>query len=161
MEHTERILKFFIAVSTMEKQISRLRSMYMHEVGLNGAEMSVLIVLYSHPDGLRLDELVKATRTDKSQISRSQARLGRLGWIEKEDGVAYKARYRLSAKGCVLMEELAKKAEEVFDTMHTRMDEKQFEDFYVFAHHISNAIEELMVSKKEQDAKEEREDISA
>lgn len=148
MNHTERIFEFLLAVNTLEKQMNRLRSVYMEEIGLNGAELLPLLLLYSHPEGLRPDEFVHLTRTDKAQISRSLKNLSRTGWIEKEAPGVYRARYKLTSKGCALMEHVAEQSAGVFKKAHSAVGDEEWNAFYDFAQALSEEIEEMVSARK-------------
>lgn len=149
MNHSQRILEFFITVSTLEKQMNRLRAAHMAKAGLNGADLLPLIVLYNNPQGLQPDEIIRMTSTDKAQVSRSLRHLREKEMIEKENGSHYRAKYSLSEKGKELMEPLAQKCVEIFEQAHLGHDEEEWEVFYSFCRGMSCQIDEMVSQSKD------------
>lgn len=149
MSHTDKILQFFNAVGALEKQMNRIRLLYMQQEGLRGSDLNVLIALYSSEEGLNPEGLIQITRTDKAQISRALRELCAGGWIEKEDTSQYRARYRLSPKGKERMEYLARECEHIFEGAHACIQMEQWEAFYQFSNQLSARLEEMIQEKKQ------------
>lgn len=151
MNEMERILQFFLVSGRMEKQILRLKSLYMKELGLKGADLPVLFCLAAHPEGLRMDAISRATGADKSQISRSVASCLRADLVVREEGRAYKNRYALTSAGRDVCEALSQEAGRIFEKAHTRLEEEQWNAYYSFMNQLTETIEEE-VSRKEEHA---------
>lgn len=144
MEQTEKIMKFFLVTGKMEKQIAKLKSLYMKKFGLNGSDLPILFVLMTEPEGCRQDRLSAMTGSDKAQISRSISRLMDKGMISKEDSSLYKSRYSLTEKGRKAADDLAAIASQVFDEAHSVLDDEQWEGFYDFLERLNSQIARMI-----------------
>lgn len=150
MNEMERMLQFFLVNGRMEKQILRLKSLYMKELGLRGADLPVLFCLAAHPEGCRMDALSRATGADKSQISRSVASCMRADLVVREEGRAYKNRYALTEAGRRICEKLSGEAARIFEKAHARLEEPQWKAYYSFMNQLTETIEEEVSCKEGQ-----------
>ncbi len=148
MEQTDKLLKFFLVTGRMEKQITKIKSLYMKDLGLNGSDLPVLFALLSNAEGCRQDQLCQVTGSDKAQISRSLGRLSDASLIEKEPGSLYKSRYRLTVQGKAAAGELAKKAVHIFDQAHEVLKDEEWDGFYNFLMSLNEQVDTMIRHKE-------------
>lgn len=98
MEQTEKMIKFLNTLGALGKQINKFKAIYMEEQGLKGSDLSLLLTLDTHPQGLRPEELCSLIHADKALISRSLKNLKTNGLVIKDETTVYKARYYLTQK---------------------------------------------------------------
>ena len=144
MEKTERLLKFLSVFGLLQKQISRLRSLAMERAGLKSSDLPVLIALDLKKEGLKMEEIVAKTQTDKAQISRTVRGLLEQGMIEKQGGGKYKNRYLLTEKGSRLMDKINQVIELVFEEAHGTLDDEIWSHFYHLCKSLDAQIEETL-----------------
>lgn len=144
MNDVNRILLFFLYTGRLEKQVVRLKSLYMKELGLKGSDLSVLLFLATHPGGLRMEELCALTAVDKSQVSRALLGCRKAGLVCKEDGRAYKNRYFLSRQGEEICRVLSREAEGILQNTHQELDDASWQAFYQFMDQLSGSVEDMI-----------------
>lgn len=159
METTDRILDFFLALGRLEKSITQLRSLYMKEAGLKGADLPVLFALMSKPEGCRPDQLRKMTGTDKAQISRTLKALGEHGLVRKVGSGVYKSSFILNEKGKELADRLSKDAVSIFEHAHTVLDDEQWQWFYDFCDRLSSQMDLEIENIKGQRSQDKEENL--
>lgn len=137
MNEMERMMSFFLACGRMERQIQKLKSLYMKEFALRGAELPVLLALASSREGLRMDAVCDQVGSDKSQISRSLKNLMEADLVEREYACGYKGRYRLSPSGWRAVGKLAASASGIFERAHDSIDEPSWQQFYGFINRLT------------------------
>lgn len=144
MNDVNRILMFFLSTGRLEKQVVRLKSLYMKELGLKGADLPVLLCLVSHEDGIRMDEICRLTELDKSQVSRTLISCMNAGLICREEGRAYKRRYSLSPKGREACQILSEEAEKILEKAHENLDDECWLAFYGFMDRLSDSVDDMI-----------------
>ncbi len=157
MEQTEKMIRFFNTLGALGKQINKFKSIYMEAQGLKGSDLSLLLTLDTHPQGLRPEELCSLIHADKALISRSLKNLRTNGLVIKDPSTIYKARYYLTDQGKTLTEYLEKEAAKIFDATHTAIEQPQWEAFYDFCTSLTQQLEKEIELKKAQDAKKTEE----
>ncbi len=148
MEQTEKMIKFLNTLGALGKQINKFKAIYMEEQGLKGSDLSLLLTLDTHPQGLRPEELCSLIHADKALISRSLKNLKTNGLVIKDETTVYKARYYLTQKGKELTEYLEVEAAKVFETSHMAIDQKQWEAFYDFSTALTTQLEQQIEARK-------------
>ena len=154
MEQTEKIMKFFMITGKMEKQVTKLKSLYMKEFDLNGSDLPILLALQTCNEGLRQDEFCKMAGSDKAQISRSLSRLMNHGLIEKDNSTLYKSKYTLSSVGIKTAEYLSEQSVHIFDAAHSILDNDQWDGFYSFLESLNVQIEHMINQKESESSKQ-------
>lgn len=150
MNEMERILNFFLVTGRMERQVQKLKTLYMQDYHLHGSDLPVLFALASqHEDGCRMDELGKMIGADKSQISRSIKKLTEAGLIVKDKDSGYKGRYYLNEKGSKTSMALVKGASQIFHHAHTELTSDQWDEFYGFIDTLTQCMDEEIHDKEE------------
>lgn len=149
MDKTERFLKFFLVLGRLEKKIAHLKSLYMKEAGLNGSDLPILLALADNPDGLRQEQLREITDTDKAQISRTLRGLSQKDMVFKEAGSPYKSKYFLSEQGKEITASLRKDSEVIFESVHMRLGDESWAEFYAFADRLAEQMDREIEKKKE------------
>jgi len=98
----ERFEDFVTTVSTLYKQIQKLKNLEMQEFGLKGPHVMCIFHLSRQPEGLTASDLCRLSGVDKAAVSRSLGELEALGYIaypQQQDRKKYKALARLTAAG--------------------------------------------------------------
>ena len=98
----ERFETFLLAISQIQKNILRLKSLEMREFGLKGPHVMCLFCLARHVDGLTAAQLCRHLSVDRAAISRVLASLESGGFIryaDAPDGRRYRAPVLLTDLG--------------------------------------------------------------
>lgn len=148
MEQTEKMIKFLNTLGALGKQINKFKAIYMEEQGLKGSDLSLLLALDTHPQGLRPEELCSLIHADKALISRSLKNLKHNGLVIKDESTVYKARYYLTQKGKALTEYLEVEAAKIFEASHMAIDQNQWEAFYDFSTTLISQLEQQIETRK-------------
>lgn len=144
MNEINRILLFFLITGRLEKQIVRLKSLYMKQLGLKGADLPVLLCLSLEKAGLRMEEICRLTALDKSQVSRSLTSCMNAGLIVSEEGRAYKKKYFLSQDGVEVCRILSQEAGEILKKSHADLDDESWMAFYGFMDILSDSLDKMI-----------------
>ena len=96
----DRFEQFVSGITLCYKQIQKIKTMEMTELGLKGNHVMCIFYLSRHPEGLSPTQLVSLCQEDKAAVSRTLAELTEGGYVECGDtGRRYRAPMVLSEKG--------------------------------------------------------------
>lgn len=110
---SERFENFVGLISSIHKNIQKIKDLEMHEFGLKGPHVMSLYYLYRHPEGLTAAELSRRIDVDRAATSRALAQLLEGGYIcyPEINGKKYRAKASLTPKG----EEVACQIDRIID----------------------------------------------
>lgn len=97
----QRFQHFSTAISTIHRDMQKIRRQEMAKYGLKGSHVQCMLALTEHPDGIISCRLCEICGKDKAAISRTVAELQAAGMVERleKNGVGYRALIKLTAQG--------------------------------------------------------------
>lgn len=99
----ERFEEFVRLVSSLEKEVQRIRAAECERLGLRGADLMCLYYLGKSGGGLTAAELSRAAGVTRAAVSRTLATLSEQGFVEMDetegDGRRYRAGVNLTEQG--------------------------------------------------------------
>lgn len=107
----ERFEDFVGLITSIEKEIQRIKTAELGRFGLRGGDLMCIYNLQKRPEGLTSAELARLAGIDRAAVSRVVARLSDEGFVEvgeDEPGSTgrYRAPIRLTEKGHAVMVEV-------------------------------------------------------
>ena len=167
----ENVIIFSSTIEEIQKNIQRLKTQSMRKAGLGISDMSCLMMLKKHPEGLSSTELSRHCRLDKALISRTVQKLlkkeliaydyPRLPAIREPDpeGVVRRGAYRvplhLTEEGERLTRELYDVASAAAAYITDHIDSQEMTDFYRTLDKVSQNLKDYMVSEHIEDVYED------
>lgn len=96
LDTIDRFEKFVNTVSLIQKNILKIKSIEMRELGLKGPHVMCLFYLDRYEEGLTAAKLCRLISVDKAAVSRVLSELGQKGYIYYPESIHGK-RYRVNA----------------------------------------------------------------
>lgn len=142
----DRFGKFVLEISTINKNIQKIKKSKMKEFGLSGNHVMCLFYLAQYPEGLTATKLCKLISVDKAATSRALSEL-----VEKEcvhypdlsEHKKYRALAVLTEKGQKMTEQIDKIICNVVDEIGSNITDEEREIMYRSLDKISKNIEDL------------------
>lgn len=143
----ERFEEFVRLVSSLEKEISRIRSAECERLGLRGADLMCLYQLGRNPSGMTAADLARASELTRGAVSRTVANLADLGLAEVQEGAGSGRRYRadvcLTDKGREVMDGVDAAVSRVMGCVDSAMDESARSSLYVSLAAVLERLREI------------------
>jgi DNA-binding MarR family transcriptional regulator len=162
---------FSSTIEEIQKNIQRLKTQSMRRAGLGISDMSCLMMLKKHPEGLSSTELSRHCHLDKALISRTVQKLikkeviaydyPRLPAIREPDpeGVVRRGAYRvplhLTEEGAKLTDELYGVAAAAATYIAEHIDEQDMAVFYRTLDKVSQNLKDFLASRNIEDTCED------
>lgn len=105
----QRFGEFVGTISSIHKNIQKIKKNKMKAYGLSGNHVMTLFYLSQHPEGLTASRLCQLISVDKAATSRVLAELLEKGYIyypDLEDGKKYRMNVMLTEKGQTVSKEI-------------------------------------------------------
>ena len=123
----ERFEEFVRLVSSLEKEITRIRAAECERLGLRGADLMCLYHLGSSDGSMTAAELAKASGLTRGAVSRTVSSLVELGLAEVREGEGAARRYRagvvLTPRGREVMDGVNAAVSRVMGCVDSALDE--------------------------------------
>lgn len=130
---SERFEHFVGLISSIYKNIQKIKDLEMREFGLKGPHVMSLYYLSKHPEGLTAAELSRKIDVDKAATSRTLSQLldgGYIGYPEKKDGRKYRAKAALTEEGDRVAGQIDQIIDKMVDMMSLGMEPQDREAMY-------------------------------
>ncbi len=121
-----RFEEFVGLVSSVGKEVNRIKAREMRRFGLKGTDVMCLYYLEQEPAGHTASELARLIGNDRAAVSRTVAALERAGFVEIDvptGGTRYRTPIRLTDKGLLTMREANQIIEDVVTRAACGVDE--------------------------------------
>lgn len=128
MEKTQSYINFTLLISSIYRNITRLKEREMSALGLKGMHVTCIYYLYS-TDATTAAEIVKLSGEDKAAVSRSIDELQRSGLIE-QDTAGYRHTLTLTESGIRLAEVIAAKVNSFVSGISGGLSDKERNALY-------------------------------
>ncbi len=143
----ERFEEFVRLVSSLEKEITRIRAAECERLGLRGADLMCLYQLGSCASGMTAAELAKASGLTRGAVSRTVASLVEAGIAEVHEGVGAARRYKadvvLTPQGRKVMVGVETAVSRVMGCVDSAMDEEARAVLYTSLASVLECLREI------------------
>lgn len=141
----QRFETFTQLISKITRNIRRIKTEEVAELGLKSPHVSCLYSLYKSENGLTASKICDLCDEDKAAISRSLDYLVKSDFIECCDleKKKYKNVYKLTIKGLEVAEKIAKKIDKIVEEASSGITDESREILYNCLNQISNNLQEI------------------
>ena len=130
----ERFEEFVRLVSSLEKEVQRIRAAECERLGLRGADLMCLYYLGKSAGGMTAAELSRAAGVTRAAVSRTLATLSEQGLVEVDEAAGdtrrYRAGVRLTERGRVAMSGVEAAVSRVMSTVDSALEEGERSELY-------------------------------
>ncbi len=131
----ERFEEFVRLVSSLEKEVQRIRAAECERLGLRGADLMCLYYLGKSGEGMTAAELSRAAGVTRAAVSRTLATLSERGFVEVDepagDARRYRAGVRLTERGREAMSGVEAAVSRVMSTVDSALEDGERAQLYV------------------------------
>ncbi len=131
----ERFEEFVHLVSSLEKEVQRIRAAECERLGLRGADLMCLYYLGKSGEGMTAAELSRAAGVTRAAVSRTLATLSERGFVEVDepagDARRYRAGVRLTKRGREAMSGVEAAVSRVMSTVDSALEDGERAQLYV------------------------------
>ena len=130
----ERFEEFVRLVSSLEKEVQRIRAAECERLGLRGADLMCLYYLGKSGEGMTAAELSRAAGVTRAAVSRTLATLSGQGFVEVDEAAGDARRYRagvsLTERGRAAMSGVEAAVSRVMSTVDSALEEGERSELY-------------------------------
>ncbi len=131
----ERFEEFVHLVSSLEKEVQRIRAAECERLGLRGADLMCLYYLGKSGEGMTAAELSRAAGVTRAAVSRTLATLSERGFVEVDepagDARRYRAGVRLTERGRGAMSGVEAAVSRVMSAVDSALEDGERAQLYV------------------------------
>ena len=140
----ERFTAFTVILSSVERNLHKLKSEKMSAYGLRATHLTCMIHIEISPDGLTPTEIAQACSIDKAFVSRITADLIAHEFIkinEKfNDGRKYRQKYILTVKGFNVLKEVKESFDSIMENIQENITDYEMRCFLKVLHTVNDNI---------------------
>ena len=143
----EKYKIFTVLISTINRNIRRIKAEIMAEHNLKCPHVSTIYYLYLQ-GGMTLKELCEMCNEDKGAVSRSVKSLEKEGFVEKDDATEakYKNKLFLTEQGKELGKQIVEKIDSAVEYATTGLSSEDKQTVYTCLGIISNNLEKIKIT---------------
>lgn len=146
----ERFGEFVGTISSIHKNIQKIKKHKMEAFGLSGNHVMSLFYLSQHPEGLTASKLCQLISVDKAAISRVLAELLEKGYIyypDLEEGKKYRTNIMLTEKAQTVTKEIDEIICSIVEQIGSSLTNEERTNMYHSLDTISENLEKLANSQ--------------
>lgn len=146
-----RYSEFTTLISSINKNIQKIKNIEMIEFGLKGNQVQCLYFLFNEPNGLSSSILCNLCGEDKAAISRTLADLESKGLVVEENNndKKYKKPILLTNKGHEIGEFINSKIEKIWSDASFNINDNERTYLYNSLHKINKNLQNICIRYKE------------
>lgn len=146
-----RYSEFTTLISSINKNIQKIKNIEMFEFGLKGNQVQCLYFLFNEPNGISSSKLCKLCGEDKAAISRTIADLENKGLVSQESSSEkkYKNPITLTQKGKDVGILINDKIQEIWNLSSYNINDQERKYLYSSLHKIDKNLQSVFVRYKE------------
>lgn len=129
----ERFEEFSTLISSIHENICKLKASYTSRLGLKEVHIFWIYLLKQHENGMYASELASASKVNRSLVSREIGSLieDNVLYIDETTAHArYGRKFKLTAGGKLLAEEISRIAKDIQDKVNRDINEENLDVFY-------------------------------
>lgn len=142
----QRFEEFVGLISSIHKDIQKIKQNKMKEFGLSGNHVMCLFYLSQNPEGLTGTELCQLISVNKAAISRTLSNLVEKGYVfypDAGESKKYRAVVKLTLKGIAVTKQIDDIIRDVVDEIGKDLNEDERETMYQTLAIVSRNLETL------------------
>ncbi len=133
-------------ISSLNKEIQRIKAERMRALGLRGTDTMVLYYLSQHPEGMAEVDLTRAIGVDRAAVSRTVSKLQKDGYVERvtwEDSARYRVPVRLTQVGRQVADEVNQAIEAIVEDVGGEVEREDLDRTYESLSAILRRLEKI------------------